>query len=238
LYSNIKRQKQINIGLIFILTFTLIFGSIGIYFSPAALADPLGKDMPQTPVKIKIPKAKKFPSKIKERIELKSKRGSNYRQFLEPDGSITAEIFQEPVFFKNKSGNWNEIDNRLKQSGKSGFGFENSANKYKVFLGENGASEKMAKFGTEDHWVTFTPVTRDNVPGIIKENTITYKNIQPNVDLKYQIGSTFLKEEIVLNRNSGQNTFSFKLETKNLKYQEQEDGRILFTDSKTGEKIF
>lgn len=51
---------------------------------------------------------------------------------LEPDGSLTTEIYSSPVNFQDEAGDWQPIDNQLIPSEAPGYALENKAADYQV----------------------------------------------------------------------------------------------------------
>ena len=69
--------------------------------------------------------------KKEERQELVEKRTENSKTFSNDDGTLTTEISQKPIHYKDTHNNWEEIDNVLVEN-KSEKVFENKANAFKV----------------------------------------------------------------------------------------------------------
>ncbi len=62
-----------------------------------------------------------------------------------------------------------------------------------------------------------------------KRQTILFNNIQENVDLRYTLNDSEVKEDIILNE-FGNNKFKFMLDTDNIKLSKQEDGNYYLTN--------
>lgn len=76
--------------------------------------------------------------------------------------------------------------------------------------------------------LTLTPLDTNPVLGTVNENTITYSNIYPNIDLRYIVEESSVKEFLILNTRT-KGSFSFQIELKGLKV-EQVSGKTVFVD--------
>src|SRR3989338_6160810 len=71
-----------------------------------------------------------------------------------------------------------------------------------------------------EHTLTIAPIVRNKSSSAVKDDTsITYPDIFPNVDLEYKTIKDGIKENLILRKYTGQNTFRFKLITSNNLYQ-------------------
>ncbi|WP_105617931.1 hypothetical protein [Vallitalea okinawensis] len=181
----------------------------------------------------------KFPKAKDEPVELKTKRKSNVKEYVNPDGTFTLEVSQKPVHYKDNRGHWQEIDNTLIESQKNGYKYENKENAFKVRFADNNELNHLVDFSLdEDHWISFSPVGKFNTKGVVTDSTIEYKNFQPGMDLRYILDSDKLKEEIILSKIPKTNIFEFDLEYEGFTFEKDEEGIIWAKSATTGEIEF
>ncbi|MCS1351879.1 DNRLRE domain-containing protein [Mechercharimyces sp. CAU 1602] len=68
------------------------------------------------------------------------------------------------------------------------------------------------------------------------ENEVTYENVLPNVALRNKVFNTKIKEDIILQKETGLDTFYFSLDT-DLSAEKKKDGTVTFED-KEGNVVF
>jgi uncharacterized protein (DUF2141 family) len=78
--------------------------------------------------------------------ELVSMRGENIKQYMEQNGQVRAEVFTQPIHFKDDLNEWEEIDTSLVDSS------DPSLNKYKKQF-----------FSTEKEMMSFTALPEAGV---------------------------------------------------------------------------
>ncbi len=163
-----------------------------------------------------------------ERLELKSKRTEYSTRYLNPDGTFTEEIYLEPTFYKDPSDKeWKKIDNDLLSSTKRPDWVENTANSFKVFF-PNSSNNEILSIEKNGKQIDIIPVGAGKVNSNTKDNKITYKGIYPDVDIRYELQGNKVKEDIILNRYTGQNIFTFELKLKGYTAVQETDGIIYF----------
>lgn len=171
-----------------------------------------------------------------DRIELIDKRKPREKHFLQKDGTIRAEVFNEDVHYL-KDGKYEEIDNTLIKQNDS---LVNKSNKYKVEFKEN-IKESLMKISRDNYYIDFKiretsclELKCENRNLVEENKNITSTNITDDITIQYKVLSNKVKETIVL-QNANHSRMSFKLDT-NLSLKEK-NGEILAVD-KTGNSIF
>ena len=175
-----------------------------------------------------------LPTKLpKEKLELTSKRTPFSTRYLNPDGSFTEEIFMEQKFYKDPSDKkWKKIDNNLKLNSKKPGKFENTANNVNTIFAQESGTNELVRVEKEGNNVSFIPVKANKVKGALKGNEITFKEILEDVDFRYSVNGSAVKEDIILNQYQNENTFSFELKMKGVTPHKEKNGTIVFKDSK------
>ena len=165
-----------------------------------------------------------------DRIELVDKRKPREKHFLQKDGTICAEIFNEDIHYL-KDGKYEEIDNTIVKEDNV---FLNKSNDYRVEFKDN-FIESLMKISKNNCFIDFKIIDKKSMklkPGnrkVTKEkrNTI-FSQLNDDISIEYQVLSNKVKETIIL-QNANYSKLSFELDT-NLKLKE-EDGEIYAIDN-------
>lgn len=230
-----------------ILIFTFSFSSIGLPSSHALAAEiaaaPKMVDK-AAPISDTVNKPKSLgnvliapPSDLpvkpgKTRTELPSRRSANSKQFLEPDGTFTLEVYPESIFYKNNKHEWVPVDSNLEATAGE-FNAKNKANRFNILFG-NGSK---VRFQDKDLAFDFQPANAAPSVGKLTGNKIKFDNVYPNVNLEYTSKSDMLKEDIILNTPEASNTFTFDINTKNLSIEKDAKNGTLSLVDKKGKKV-
>lgn len=134
------------------------------------------------------------------RKELVDKRTETSKTFLNPDGTLTTEISQKPIHFKNNRKEWQPIENELVENQKEQV-YENKANAFKVkFDQEQKTDSPFMELEDEQTTVEFeleplehTDEMAANSEAVVEGESITYPNVYQNIDIKYTIGNDRVK---------------------------------------------
>ena len=93
-----------------------------------------------------------------DRVEISTKRHAKQREFLNPDGTHTVEVYAQPIHWKNEKGKWEEIDNSIIPSTeKPDYGYENAANDIKIRFAKDLTNQAINRIQYKDHFVEFVP---------------------------------------------------------------------------------
>jgi len=144
-YSYLKRIISILVCL------SIICGFIPISPLPTAAAAP---DLVNKPSLVEKPE--KFPQRPAQKTEITKWRSANARQFINPNGSFTAEVFQDSIYYQDESKVWKDIDNNLKTSVEPGFAYENGANRFKINFARNAGEGILGRFKLDDSILDFS----------------------------------------------------------------------------------
>ena len=167
------------------------------------------------------------------------------------DGTSTAYIFQGPIkYLDNQTNSIKFIDNKLKASNKSSgflekYAYENTANDIKVYL------PKKIKQGADMEYqnisVNMRPEIVNNEKGVLKEYAFAGEAMEvmeypdafgEGYHLQYQPINRGLKENILVEKYNGTNSFSFELKLKKGSAELSEDNRIIYIKDEQGETVF
>ena len=175
--------------------------------------------------------------------ELKERREENVKHFRNPDGTVTAVMFDVPVHRANSDGEWEDIDNRISASANElatsdsriKFAKKTTGNSViftlhdgngKITFALDGAAKKISaevRNGTAD----------ENADEITKlshierlNSSVIYRGILPETDLEYVVVSNSIKENIILRSALAPDSFVFTVKLNNLSAETTPDGGI------------
>ncbi len=157
---------------------------------------------------------------MKEIIEL---RKSREKHFLNEDGTITLNVYDEAVHYK-KGNEYVEIDNHLEEKNNK---IENKENDFKVSFNKDTFLINISK---EDYFINMRLRKDKKLDKVsFKENQIIYYEVMPGIDFKYDLVGKTAKETIVIKTPiANLEKIDFLLETNlNLKLN---DNKVLALD--------
>lgn len=183
--------------------------------------------------------------------ELEDMREPSVKYFLNEDNSITASTYAHPVhYLDEETGRYRDIDNSLMASTDAELNnvLVNTDNAFRVKFARKAKENKLVKLDLSGYHISWgmeasnkdselTLIEKEaeflsaNDPKELEDVTsaVVYPNIQENVDLRYDLIGTDLKENIILNTPSAPASFSFVYSTNELKMVQNEDGISLRT---------
>jgi hypothetical protein len=183
------------------------------------------------------------------RIEIPSLRTETSKVYENPDGTLTAEVMDEPIHYK-EGNSWVDIDNTLVNNS-DGTEIENKHNDFKVeFKKDVNATnnhelltyqinqKQIQLFLSPDSQNLENENELNNVTANNQANEVSYHDLYPDISFQYKVDGSKVKENIILDSYKGIHTFQFFIKASGLTASKQADGTILFKDEKTGSKQF
>lgn len=205
-----------------------VFGSMAPYLSTAhALA---AAETPAAPQQAPKP----------ERRELEQNRTLTSKTYQNPDGTLTAEVSQAPVHYKDSDGKLKDIKTGVSDDGQGNLQATETYAKPKL----------KKKIDSDGSFGSFSVAGRDvalkitNAQDVgkkkssVEDKGLTYVDVFNAVDLEYKVLPNGLKENIRLKNSNAQTDYSFDLSLDNAKATATESGDISFTDSRDGGALF
>ena len=150
---------------------------------------------------------------VRELTQLRTESSNTYEL---SDGSRRAEIFSEPIRFKDKTGVWQEIDTDLVRSPLGGY--VTSAASLPVEIASSSVSKEPPVSLERDGWsvgITMSGALMGSP--IVLGNQATYAAVAPDTDLVYEARGDGVKETLVLSSPSAPTEFTFDLTLKGLR---------------------
>lgn len=182
-----------------------------------------------------------------------SKRQKFVKQFHLSDGTFLAATYSVPVHYKKKSssaktGTWKEIDTTLKKTSDRKY-YKTKSTSLQIRAAAKADSKSLISLKRGSDSLAWKPVVRkksktlkkikavvENPQKIEKtdicnKNTVTYKNIQKNVSLSYQIQPEKVTETITVRKKQKKRSFVFQINYGKMKIKIKK-GRIYFRTRK------
>ncbi|WP_033706514.1 DNRLRE domain-containing protein, partial [Bacillus mycoides] len=174
--------------------------------------------------------------------EIVEERTETEKVFDNNDGTYTKKVYTEPIHVE-KDGKLEEVSPKLVEAPNAKIVTENT--KLEPEFEKTAQDGKYVQFKVKDHTIQYKLMSANGEKGEVKpspvnatheNNTVWYKGIFPNIDLKSTTFNENVKEDFVLREYTGHHIFTFALET-DLTPTIQEDGSIDFQNEKK-EKVF
>jgi len=152
-------------------------------------------------------------ARVRPLRELLEHRSAQSETWENDDGTLTQLVHSEPHFFQRGARQeWEPIDNRLVADPQRAGWVRNAANSWQAGFGPlepdgPGAVEVRHRGAT----LRFQPegLSRTIYPEI-QGDTVTYRDVWPGADLRYVVGYSQVKEEIVLRQAPESSRFVFE----------------------------
>lgn len=120
---------------------------------------------------------------------------------------------------------------------------------YKKYPIKNNSSLYSARFSPEAEsdlllfshgkaTISLGPIKPNPVKAKIKKNQITYENLYPHTDFQYTVEKDYFKEDIIVQKYTGQNQFDFQMSVSEAVYEALPNGTINFLDSESKTPLF
>lgn len=179
-----------------------------------------------------------MPKPTDKPIEIRQLRARTNKYYINPDKTFSVQVASSPVYFKNRRGKLEDIDNELISTDEPGYSYTNKENSLKVFLATDNNNGKLVKLQIKNKkWIDFSPNETFSMNGRIEKNSIYYRNSGNNTELSYYIDGNRLKEEIVFLNKPPTNIFDFNITTEGLYLEKDEDGFVWIKDSSNEENV-
>ena len=186
-----------------------------------------------------------------------SMREESVKHFRLADGTYVAAQYPEPVHYLDDDGAWQDIDNRITESGSEltvpggriKFAKKITGNETLFTLHENGAKITMSLVGANKK--TEGAVTSDHSTDGGEEtelgkmlnleylnSSVLYEEILDGVDLEYVVSSLNVKENIIVKEKNAEGySYSFELKLNNLTAELSSDGNV-YIRRHTGDEAY
>ncbi|MEW6189707.1 MAG: cytochrome c3 family protein [Actinomycetota bacterium] len=149
-------------------------------------------------IKCALPAASISEHSFGELVQLRSQYAKVFKNL---EGTMTAVIYATPVHYRDDVGGWHELNPSIKNLKVTDLPF-------RAAFGSTTPSLTLKVDKTE---VKFIPKGAKRVHGKVYKNRITYKNAFKSTDLRYKVGATYVKEEIILKESSAPHSFVFEV---------------------------
>lgn len=162
-----------------------------------------------------------------KQIELVGRRKPREKHFLNADGTITAQLFDHNVHFE-KNGHYEPINTKIISTGKS---FVNTDNTFKTEFDKNIIG--LINISKDNHYLKIFPKTENILSQIVRDNTINYRDNINDIDYKYEVQASRLKETIIFNCKETVPESIFYYVDTNLKLEIKENKLVALSNGET-----
>ncbi len=171
--------------------------------------------------------------------ELEELRTLSSKTCVLNDGTRSTTFYAEPVHYMDSRGNYIDINSSLTSSNKKDFAYMNKANSWQVYFSSSADALKLVSIvngGCELNFSLKDSMAARSCVDSKNDNKIIYKNVFPNVDLRYTVHNSAVKEEFIINSPEAIPDIAFVLNTSGLTLQNI-NGCTAFADS-DGNNVF
>jgi hypothetical protein len=173
--------------------------------------------------------------------EVLTARTKYSKVFRKNYGSELTYVSLTPLHYKNKQGEWQDIDTSLEEStGEANddgevYGFKSLKNTFETYLPKHSQGWTQLRLGKSR--LAFKLLTHEKRFFNKNKDSIQVNDVFQHCDLKMTLKQGMLKEDIILNNTSAPKTFEYLIRIKDLTMTQATDGSIVFSDS-NGNAIF
>ena len=180
--------------------------------------------------------------------EIIEKRTADTKHFLMSDRSIMAAMYDQVVHYRD-DGAWVDIDNSFSTNSENEF--ENKSNGFKTKFSKKSNGNKLVTIKKDNYSLSWMLDDADKVDAQVSQSnesasedisvlknlqgSVTYPDIQNDVDLQYVISGNNLKENIILQSADAPTEYSFTYKFSDLKYRTNDSNQIEFYDKASPE---
>lgn len=203
-------------------------------------------------------------SENKSLYEIEEERDKFTKVFQNSDGTKTAIVSATPIHYETADG-WEEIDNTLiEETSDSGKVYKNKKNDFTVKIPKEITSSKDLKVEKDGYTISFELEGSDlfskskkikgnkkekvkkssieesdiNTDFLDKTSGVSFENVGTNTSVEYEVTSTGLKENIILNKKPQEQViYKYKITAKKLEAQLNADNSVTFKNAE-GQAVF
>jgi RHS repeat-associated protein len=125
--------------------------------------------------------------------------------------SFTTTLYQGPVNYRDTSGHWQPISNRLVNDAAAGYAYRNQANSFVARFGKSSDSHLLSFSAPGGTWRVELVGAR-RATGTVNGSTIAYANALPATALSYAVGATGIEETLTLDGPAAASEYDFTLQ--------------------------
>lgn len=176
--------------------------------------------------------------------ELTKKRTASEKYFIYDDQSVVAAVYPQAVHYQDEQDTWQEVDNRLTQTGQGDNAeLENAQNAWKIKLAKKAKDGKLVTLKYQNHNIKWHLSGAQKTQGKAYETTgssatdelhlpnvnsgMIYEQILPHIDLEYLLSGDRIKENIILNDPAAIGEYTFIYQTGKLVMTKEGDCLLL-----------
>jgi RHS repeat-associated protein len=160
-------------------------------------------------------------------VELPDKRTATSQTFRLPGGALETWIFEAPINYRDREGDWKPIEEGLEEA--EAGGLINGPNSFDVNLPERLGAAHPVRLSIGDQWISFQLVGQPLEPAQLEEGVASYESPDGATSFDFSSLANGLKEDIEIGGPSAPSSFEFELSTSaGLTPSLTEDGLLQF----------
>lgn len=175
--------------------------------------------------------------------EVPGERGEHTQVFANADGSKTLRVSDQPVNYRTAQGDWQPIDTTLVPATAAGAGAaKNQIESSGGWQTKAGAHPVVIAAGADAPTLTSVTVAQGQSVGFgvagaaaawgdVRGDTVSFRDIRPDADLKLDADAGGVKESIVLRSPMAPDVWTFPLNVQGMAPQLDEAGNVAFADA-------
>lgn len=154
-------------------------------------------------------------------------RTEHSRTFRRADGSFQAQVSARPLSFRDGSGRWAPIDNRLKR--RSDGSLRNTAGS--TVIDVPATADGAVQISKGDRRLAFSLVGGGSMQARAKGDVATFAGALPGVTASYRAQGDSLKETLTLASAGTPDRYTFAIDAPGLRAELRRDGDVVFVDA-------
>ncbi|MHB8107450.1 MAG: RHS repeat-associated core domain-containing protein [Candidatus Cryosericum sp.] len=180
------------------------------------------------------------PAGVADRVELAASRSRFKREYLNPNGTVTAEFSSTPLCYQDETETWKPLDPSLVTSRETAGGFDNNGMSFSTRLRPmNDGKDGYLTVARGNHALSFSLQGAQSVRPSKGDALVEYKGALPGVTIRCLLQDDALKEDVVLDVPPvAPFALRYGLKLTGLTAQAEKDGSLTFHDDRTGDLVF
>ena len=145
-----------------------------------------------------------------DRVELPAKRTATSKTFRNDDGTLTTELYAEPIHFRGSDGGWHEIGSQLVPANVPGYALRNEGNSFEALFKDE-PTDGFLRFSVRGEAFDFSLAEAGAARARATGRSLSYGGVFDGVDLQYEIVPEGVKETLTLDDAAARSQFRFTM---------------------------
>jgi hypothetical protein len=130
------------------------------------------------------------------------------------------------VNYRDKGGDWQNIDTTLIPSDRDGYGWQNTADAFTALFPAD-VSTTSIRIEQDGQWLDFSLIGAQRTEASVGGSSVTYADVEPGVTIRYDVRGGSVKESITLSTPDAAQSLQFSVDhSKGLSLTKADDGSL------------